>query len=180
MNLKNYCIVVMGDTEGVLPEISKVSDSKPKVLNSVGVVISTFISVADAKELEDYFKSLERNFFLFEVGANNAGYNIKNKKVHNGLFKDMEKNFSNLKSKSDRIMDEINESLANSGSTEQDIPVINLKMETKYVKGGISPNKKYYNNLSISEKATIIDEILDKGVDNLSEFDKKVLKIISN
>ncbi len=179
MIFTNYCIVVMGKTEGVLPEIAKVSDSKPKVLNSVGVVISTFISVANAKELEDYFKSLERNFFLLEVGAGNTGYNINNKKVHNGLFREMEKNYSNLKDKSDKIMDEISESFTNSGSTEEDIPFINLKMETKTVKSDTRPNKSYYDNLSVSEKAVIIDEILDKGVDNLSEFDKKVLEMIS-
>ena len=179
MNLKNYCIVVIGDTEGILPEILKISDSKPKKINSVGIFICTFISVADAKELEDYFKSLGRNFFLFEVGANNSGYSINNKDKHDGLFKDMEKNFNDLKSKSDRIMDEIAESLQNSGNTEEDTPVINFKMETKTVKSDTRPNKSYYNNLSISEKETMINEILDKGIDNISDFDKKVLDIIS-
>lgn len=76
-------------------------------------------------------------------------------------------------------MDEINESLTNSGSTEEDVPVINFKMETKTVKSDTRPNKSYYDNLSISEKAVMIDELLDKGVDNLSEFDKKVLEMIS-
>jgi hypothetical protein len=170
----------MGDTEGALPEIAKICDNKPKVLASVGVIICTFTSVADAKELESYFESLERSFFLLEVGADNTGYNIKNKKVHKGLFQAMEQNADDLKKKSDSIMDEINESFANnSGRTEEDIPVINLKTKSKTVKSETRPNRLYYDSLNGEEKIDLINDLLDKGYENLSEFDKRVLKIIT-
>ena len=42
MKFRNYCIVVMGETEGVIPEITKISETIPSVLDGGGVVISTF------------------------------------------------------------------------------------------------------------------------------------------
>ena len=180
MVFRNYCIVIMGDTEGALMEIAKISDNKPKVLASVGIIICTFVSVADAKELEDYFESLERSFVLLEVGASNTGYNLKNKKVHEGLFSEMELNKDTLEKKSNKLMNEINESFTNnSGTTREEIPTVNLKLETKVVKAETKINESYYENLDIDDKLNLIDQMLDKGYENLSEFDKKVLKIIS-
>ena len=77
-------------------------------------------------------------------------------------------------------MNEINESFTNnSGTTREEIPTVNLKLETKVVKAETKINESYYENLDIDDKLNLIDQMLDKGYENLSEFDKKVLKIIS-
>ena len=64
MEFKNYCIVVMGNTEGIVLEINKISE---KILGSMqakekGTAIITFTSNAEINELNDYFKECKRNF----------------------------------------------------------------------------------------------------------------------
>lgn len=196
MVFRDYCIVIMGETQGALDEIKKISDDNPKVLNAKGIVICTFNSVADAKELEDYFTSLDRSFFLFEVGAENTGYNIKNKKIHNGLFSHIESELNDLTEKSNRLMDELEKGGypplpdnikkkffgSNSGTTE-DIPEwkigggFNLK-EVK-VDSEVRINKSYYNNLSEKEKDETINDIIDKGYSNLTDLDKQILEFLT-
>lgn len=193
----------MGETEGALDEIKKICDDNPKVLNAKGIVICTFNSVADANELEDYFTSLERSFFLFEVGAKNTGYNIKNKEIHNGLFSSIDSELNKLTEKSNRLMDElekdglpplpdnIKKNLhdrykrqegfkvgSNSGTTE-DIPEVTLNLESIKVKGEVRINKSYYNNLSKKEKDETINDIIDKGYSNLTDLDKEILEFLT-
>ena len=170
----------MGETEGALPEIAKICDNKPKVLTSTGITICTFNSVADAKELEGYFESLGRSFFLFQVGASNTGYNIVNKSIHEGLFSEMESDLNNLQKKSDKLMSEINDSLNISGDTEEDIPVVNIKVEAIKVDSKITPRKAYYESLSDEEREIKINDIIEKGYSNLDDLDKKILEILKN
>jgi len=177
MEFRNYCIVIMGDTEGALPEIAKICDNKPKVLTSEGITICTFTSVADAKELEDYFTSLTRSFFLFQVGASNTGYNITNKKIHSGLFSEMESDLNDLKKMSDKLMWDIEDSFPKSGDTKE-IPTVNLNLTTIKVKSKSKPRKDYYENLTEEERTDKVNEIIDKGYSNLSEFDKEVLELL--
>ena len=179
MIFRNYCIVIMGDTEGALPEIAKVTYFKPKVLKSEGITICTFTSVANAKELEDYFTSLTRSFFLFQVGANNTGYNIRNKSIHDGLFSEIESGLNDLKKTSDKLMDDIQETFNTSGETKE-IPTIDLKLTEVKVKGKSKIRKSYYENLNEEERAEKINEIIDKGYSNLSKLDKEVLELLKN
>lgn len=179
MIFSNYCIVIMGDTEGALPEIAKICDGKPKVLTSEGITICTFTSVADAKELEDYFTSLTRSFFLFQVGASNTGYNIRNKKIHKGLFSEMESDLNDLKKMSDKLMDEIQDSFPKSGDTEE-IPTVKVDLTTKKVKSHITPRRDFYEKLTEEERIEKINEIIDKGYSELSDLDKQVLELLKN
>jgi hypothetical protein len=196
MIFKDYCIVVMGDTEGALEEIVNISDNNPKLVNAKGILICTFNSIADAKELEDYFTSLGRSFFLFEVGAKNSGYNIKNKEIHNGLFLDIESNQSKNIDKTKDFLTEVNFNYPhplsnevdkilknsinnNTGQTKDTNNEIDLNLESTHIDLKVTPNKFYYENLSDKEKDDIINTIIDKGYNNLTDFDKEVLKILS-
>ena len=49
----------MGETDGALVEIDKISESRPRVLKSEGILITTFKSAANANEIEDYLTSFE-------------------------------------------------------------------------------------------------------------------------
>jgi hypothetical protein len=57
----------MGDTKNVLPEIVKISETKPNILDSKGILIATFASIAEPKEITDYFKLNGRNFLVFDL-----------------------------------------------------------------------------------------------------------------
>lgn len=181
MVFRDYCIVVLGKSDGVLMEIVNISDNKPKILPAKGIVICTFNSVADAKELEDYFTSLGRTFFLFEVGADNTGYNITNKEVHQGLFAEIESKDNDLSDKSKSLLNTILDSIPFTFPTSGNTPDVNLRLETKEIKTETKKvfKEELYKNLSNKEKIDIINEILDKGHENMDEYDKKVLKVLS-
>lgn len=179
MVFRDYCIVVLGKVEGALMEIVNVSDNKPKTLPAKGLLICTFNSVADASELEDYFTSLGRTFFLFEVGADNTGYNVSNEEVHEALFGDIESKDNNLSEKSKSLLNAILDSVdlqPSSGTT----PEINTRVdkETKAETKKVFKEESY-ENLSNEEKIDLMNEILDKGHENMDEYDKKVLKALS-
>ena len=108
MKFRNYCIVIMGNTQDVLGEIIKVSDTKPNVLDAKGILIATFSSVADPRELTDYFKLNGRNFLIFDLNSENSGFHMVKNEINEGLFgflKDMNDNM--LKQKTNDLIHEI-------------------------------------------------------------------------
>lgn len=179
MVFRDYCIVVLGKSDGALMEIVNISDNKPKILPAKGILICTFNSVADANELEDYFTSLGRSFFLFEVGADNTGYNLTNKEVHEGLFGEIESKDNDLSDKSKSLLNAIQESVSFqpiSGNTPETNTRVDKETKAETKKVFIEES---YENLSREEKIDLINEILDKGHENMDEYDKKVLKALS-
>jgi hypothetical protein len=57
----------------------------PIILNGGGMIIATFISALEPKEINDWFISNERNFY-FWVNPDSSGYNIINEKLNTALF----------------------------------------------------------------------------------------------
>jgi hypothetical protein len=76
----------MGNTKNVLPEIIKVSENEPNILDAKGILIATFTSNAEPRELSDYFKLNGRNFLIFDLNENNSGYHIAKEEINEGLF----------------------------------------------------------------------------------------------
>lgn len=117
MKFRNYCIVVMGDTKNVLGEIIKVAETKPNVLDAKGILIATFSSVAEPRELTDYFKLNGRNFLLFDLNSENSGYHMIKDEINEGLFgflKEMDE--ETLKQKTDNLIQEISSTTVTSKS----------------------------------------------------------------
>ena len=105
MKFRNYCMVVIGNTKAVYPEIDKVSEGKPNFLDGKGMIIATFTSFMDPTELTDYFISNARNFLLFDLNTENSGYFITKSDIHEGLFgflKEMDE--EELKNKSEEFL----------------------------------------------------------------------------
>jgi hypothetical protein len=173
----------MGETNGVLDEISQISDNDPKVLNAKGIVISTFNSNAEVKELEDYFTSLNRNFFLFEVGAENTAYNIVNKKIHDGLFSNIEPEANNLLEKTNRFMDELHKDLSSPLSEHIKRMILNNSRDiVNKDLSGVTVGMEEINvegKLSEEEKRSKILSIIEKGYSNLTDLEKQILKYLS-
>lgn len=175
MKFRNYCIVVLGKTEGCILEISKVSEGSPKTLPAKGICIATFVSAFTPIELEDYFKGFGRNFFVFEIDPETSGYNINNKKVSDNLFKHINNDSTlELEEMSNRIIDEIK-------STTNYKPITGsskgVKIETKTKVEEV--DNEFYEALNPNEKQSLIDEIIDKGPLNLTTHDKEILEILS-
>jgi hypothetical protein len=180
MKFRNYCIVFIGDVNGVRPEVLKIAE-KVKFLGDKGMTISTFISVAEPAELSDYFKSLNRNFLLFDLNKDYSRVNLLDKKKHAELFEIFDKHTDKtLEEMSNKLIDEINETLnktsftGDSKSYDMGEPLFSKILEPKTYKKRVD-----LKSLSKKQKEEIINDILDKGYDNLDEYDIKILKKVS-
>ena len=171
MKFRNYCIVVMGNTSGVQAEIAKICEGDPNVLDAKGVLIATFTSFAEPSELTAWFTENNRNFLIFDLDKKNSGFNITKKEIHEGLFGFLKNVNTN----------EMNDNFLKS---------VSLSSETKDVKTVKKPisdslkkkNKldpKYIEKLSPSEKQELLNELIDSGLDNLTEADKKLLTLLA-
>ena len=115
MKFRDYCLVLMGKNENVLPEIIKIAESKPNILDAKGIVIATFTSVMEVEEISDYLKTSNRNFLLFDLAKDNSGFNITKPEVYEGLFGFLDGDRSEyLKERSEELLHEIGDT---SGST---------------------------------------------------------------
>ena len=175
MRLRNYCVIIMGDTKDVFLEIEKVSDDKPNVLDAKGIVIATFSSTLTINELNEWFKLHNRSYFVFDLST--SGFNITKKEIHDGLFgflgisnKDiLDKRASDLMSAIEdaKIIQE------NSKKVKIDKP-IDFKTEIRPKRLSLSDIESMTNK----EKEELMNNIIDKGVKNLTEYDKKLLPLL--
>jgi hypothetical protein len=165
MKFRNYCMVVVGDTKAVYPEVDKVSEGKPNYLDGKGMIIATFTSFMDPTELTDYFISNGRNFLLFDLNPENSGYFITKPDIHESLFgflKDMGE--EELKNKSEEFLTILkSETTTTSAET----------MTTKCI-----VTEKEILKMSKTEKQVLFDKIIDSGIENLTDYDKKILDLL--
>lgn len=174
MKFRNYCVVIMGDTNGVSVEIEKVSETKPNILDARGIIIATFSSAVEPKELSDWFKLNKRSFFVFDLDQKSSGYHITKKEIHEGLFGFLnEFNEDVLKQRTNDLMDAI-----------QDAEIIqenSRKNKGVNVKTVVKPKRlteSEIENMTLKEKEEIMNKIIDNGVENMTEYDKKILPLL--
>lgn len=155
MKFKNYCVVIMGETENAISEIEKVSETKPNILNAKGIIIATITTFVDVKELTAWFTLNNRSFLVFDLDPENSGVFITNKKVYDGLF-----GFINKQSKNNDLINKTNDLLSEITT--------NMIEETQDIEGDIS-------EMSEKEKENMLNQIMDKGVVNMTDYDKKIM-----
>ncbi len=167
MKFRNYCLIVMGkDIISVIPEIEKVSESEPNILNANGIIIATFCSVSTPPELTEWFKLNERSFVIFDLTPSVSGFNITKPEIHEGLFGFL-KTF-NLEEKSEELFREIK-----------------LSSETKSFKAKLKTpplpkklTKDDIKKMSKDDKQALVNKIIDNGVENMTDDDKLILQFI--
>lgn len=168
---RNYCIVVMGDTLGSQEEIIKVSEIKPNVLDAKGILIATFSSIIEPSELTEWFTSRNRSFLLFDLNETSSGFNITKKEIHEGLFGFL-KNLN---------VEQMNEDF---------LRTIHLSSDTKAVKTEKKKTQKETKNKNLLDKAKIekmsshekdelLNQLIDNGLEKLSEHDKTLLHLLA-
>jgi hypothetical protein len=102
MELKDYCVVVLGDIDGAKEEISRASESEVKFIKLKGLLMATFSSAFKPLELKNYLLSFNRNFVLFELGNDNYGVNLNDENIYKHLFGEAE-----LKGSTDDLISDI-------------------------------------------------------------------------
>lgn len=168
---RNYCIVVMGDTLGSQEEIIKVSEIKPNVLDAKGILIATFSSIIEPSELTEWFTSRNRSFLLFDLNETSSGFNITKREIHEGLFGFLK----------DLNVEQMNEDF---------LKTIHLSSDTKAVKTEKKKTQKETKNknlldeakiekMSSYEKDELLNQLIDNGLEKLSEHDKTLLHLLA-
>jgi len=166
MKFKNYCAVIMGFTEGVAPEIEKISDSTPNVLvaKGSGMVIATFTSFMSVQEITDWFRENKRSFFVFEINEETAGYYLNKPEIHEGLF---------------GFLDKVNNEELNTKTLDflKTVAVDVKKIEPIEVDKEIT--EEDILSFSNDEKEQLLNQFIENGFQNLSEKDKKIMTLLS-
>ena len=158
MKFRNYCVVIMGNTKDVLPEIEKVSESKVNVLDAKGILIATFSSNFEPCELTDWFKDNNRSFLVFDLNTNNSGVNITKTDIHDGLFSFL--NDVNLEEKAKDLLHTIEDARTIDRMKRHQVKELTIEDVMK---------------LTIVEKKEMFNKILDKGAENFTDNDKKIM-----
>lgn len=169
MKFRNYCVVILGNTEGAQREINEISEGKPNVLEAKGILISTFTSVVNPNEITTWFTDNKRNFLLFDLNKESSGFNFMKPEINKELF-------SFLDNVDTREMD--NKLLNTIGLSGETTPVF-----TKLKNRTLKENKldiNLINKMSISEKEILLNELIEFGLEKLSDSDRKLLYLLVN
>jgi hypothetical protein len=151
----------MGDTKGVISEIEKISDTKPNILDAKGIIISTFTSFVDIKEITEWFNLNNRSFLVFDLDQNYSGVNIVKKEIHEGLFGFLNiVNEEELSSKTFEFLNSIHKMKTEEATPSNEIDIDIDKMST-------------------TEKENLMNQMIEMGVENLTEKDKKILSLLA-
>ncbi len=163
MKIRNLCVMILGNTKDAISEIETFSTSKVNILDATGVLIATFSTVVEINELKDYFKLLNRSFFVFDLSPENSGYHITKEPIHEGLFGFLKKIDSSVREKD--LLDMIKSTTKNSKIKKE----VTVKEFTE----------EEINKMKPIQKKTLFDELLDKGYENLTDNDKKILPLLA-
>jgi hypothetical protein len=157
--------MILGNTKDAISEIEAISDSKVNILDATGVLIATFSTAVEITELNDYFKLLKRSFFLFDLNPENSGYHITKESIHEGLFGFLSK--VNTSVREQDLLDMI-KSTTKASKTKKEV-----KVKVKEL------TEEEIMNMKPIQKKTLFNELLDKGYENLTDNDKKILPLLA-
>lgn len=171
MEFKNYCLVVMGYTDGIVPEIEKISDSKPTILDAKGLILSTFTTFVDIQEIKAWFTMNKRSFLVFELNDETSAYFINKPDIQEGLFGFLA-NFSDesLKEKTSDFL----KAIKNEEKLEDAVEIKNVK-KIKPKEVSVADFEGYNKE----EKNNLLNQYIDKGVENLTENERKILNFLA-
>lgn len=149
MKFYNYCCVLIGTENLNADEIFNFVENEPNsfLYEKCDFSVNTFVSSLTVDEIGDYFKSLELNYFLFDIDSSSS-FNLTEKTLVEELVSNL-----NAQEKTKDIIDllELNN---NNYFTEEDIQI-------EYM------DKK--------EVLLNINNILDKGYDKMDDYDKRYI-----
>ncbi len=173
-NFKNYCLTIFGDLSEIHSVISLVDflhEVNFEYKIGEDYFISTFSSFLNIKELEDLMKGFKNDFTLVEI-TDNFSFSFSDKTSQDNIFgltyTDNKKN----EDITNNILDDITGDKSSSKTKTPNKKVVPSKQKRR--------KSEYYKNLSKKEKEEMVNNILDKGFNGISDYDRRVLSIISN
>jgi ATP-dependent RNA circularization protein (DNA/RNA ligase family) len=163
LNRKNYCLILLGAENHSIDDILRISETTPNTMayNSQDVIVATFSSYLNIREITDYIKSYDVNFFIFDINDKNFGRNITDEETDNELFSFISGPSIHIP-KSNSFSNEDIELIRKSFKS---IPKIKIDIEDVYDEEDVEET---------------INLILDKGYKNITEGDKKFIQRLIN
>lgn len=153
--LKNFCIIVIGDTYGVKNEVQDISEIQINTLDAKGIHIATFCSQIPLKKIKETFKKNKRNFFVFELDEKYSVFHIEKKQIHTGLFGFLE----------------------DQKPIDQVIEIIKPEIiETNFIKSELT--KSNIESLNKKEKEDLLNRLIEYGLHNLTPEEKELLSML--
>jgi hypothetical protein len=165
LEFKNFCIAVFGNTNNIETEINSMAQDGVNIFwpDEGGLLIATFSSLAEVTHLNDFFKNNNRNFLLFEVSKEYCGYNFIDTKIMSGLFGKL-KDDRSLKMKTEDFNNSIEDILESETKIIKLKEIISELTDDDIVK------------MTHNQKHDMIDQLIERGVEFLSDEDKKILE----
>ncbi len=168
MRFRNYCVIILGDTQNVNDEIRKIAEVEPNLLAVKGITIATFTAFVSPSELKEWFKQHGRNVIVFDLDENSSGVHFTKPDIQKGLFGFIE--HINLDEMNQQFLDTVEESSDNyedlidnfSGDT-----ITNLLSE------------KSIEKMDKKQRETLLNQLIDNGLDKLTDSDKKLLILLT-
>ena len=159
MMIKSYCLIGLGDTEGIKEDVTFVSESTANYVCGKGLLIATFTSTLHITEIEEFLNMNERSFIIFEMTPGFFSASLKDRRLQQILFGG-----------------KIDNSNVFSFKMEE-----NLREFIETLKEDMAPDLKLQKDISNQlEDIPTLDDLLDKindiGVKNLTEKEIKLLK----
>jgi hypothetical protein len=108
---------------------------------------------------------------IFDLDKESSGFNITKKEIHEGLFGFLK--HINTSEMNDNFL----KTIALSSETKE------VKTQTKTQRDLLDKknklNKKNIENMSSTEKQDLLNQLIDSGLENLTESDKKLLPLLA-
>lgn len=163
LNRKNYCLILLGAENHPIDEILRISETTPNTMayNSQDVIVATFSSYLNIREVTEYIKSYDVNFFIFDINDKNFGRNITDNETDNELFGFVSGPSIHIP-KANSFSNEDIELIRKSFNS---LPKLKLEIEDLYDEEDVEET---------------INTILDKGYKNITEDEKKLIQKLIN
>lgn len=173
MMFNNYCAVFIINIEGVDEEVKRISEGLPHSIVGKGIMIVTFVSPLEGNGIEEYFKSLGRNFMFFDVNEPGSGYFFEKDEYRVEVFDNMFKtNKIDLNKLSNKFMQNIDL-----------IPKMEYKDVTDVIIVDIDNDNidifEHIDTLTYNEKNEMMNNLIDKGRINNFKYTDRDIKILS-
>lgn len=166
MEFKNYSLIVFDDISSVSSELTKIVENI-KFVNTDSYCVCTFMSNATTNELKEYITMLNVSFLLFEMEFDTYAVRFQNKKFHKHLFGEVEKNNNRKKKDMQRRVEDAIKRQFDSNPQEQ--------KDSRRTKKIVD-----LHEITSTERERLLNSILDKGFENLTEEDKNILEKLKN
>ena len=165
MILKNFCLIVIENTEGIQTDIIKIAEGNPRLLSTPTFAIATFSSAFTVNEIKELFINNNRSVIVFELIDNGYSAFLNNDQKHDFVF-------GHIEEFGKEIVQDITNKLMKEYLLDSKTKLDNsVTHKERPAKKNIDIDK-----LTPEEKESMVDNLLDKGYKNLSEEDKELIR----